>query len=64
MLWILIRSASLRALLMSTHNICFRQDIRKIIDTFWLKNGPYQELCLKPLTKEKQKQPAATSPTR
>ena len=35
MLWVLIRSASLRitnaeALLMNTHNICFRREIRKI----------------------------------
>ena len=28
MLWVLIRSASV--LLMSTHNICFRREIRKI----------------------------------
>ena len=29
MLWVLIRSAS-EVLLMSTHNICFRPEIRKI----------------------------------
>ena len=28
---------------MSTHNICFRQEIRKTA-TFWLKKVPYQEL--------------------
>ena len=31
MLWILIRSALLKALLMSTHNICFYGDLEKII---------------------------------
>ena len=28
---------------MSTHNICFPQEIRKIY--FYLKKAPYQELC-------------------
>ena len=30
---------------MSTHNIRFHREIRKNIDTFWLKKAPYQELC-------------------
>ena len=29
---------------MSTHNICFCREIRKV-DTVWLKKVPYQELC-------------------
>ena len=29
---------------MSTHNICFCQEIKKNRDTFWLKKVPYQEL--------------------
>ena len=35
---------------MSTHNICFRQKIRKNIDTFWLKKAHYQELCYNELS--------------
>ena len=31
---------------MSTHNICFRGDISKILIPFWLKKVPYQELCI------------------
>ena len=31
-------------LLMSTHNICFLEDIRKI-SVCWLKKVPYLELC-------------------
>ena len=31
---------------MSTHNICFRQEIRKNIATLWWKKVPYQELWI------------------
>ena len=41
MLWVLIRSTS-----KSTHNRCFCGEIRKNINTFWLKKKvAYQELC-------------------
>ena len=40
MMWVLFRSTSVRAydaLLMSTHKICFWSEIKKIINTYWLK---------------------------
>ena len=42
MLWVLIRSRSAKALLMSTYNICFCSEIRKI--SFWLEKRLYLEL--------------------
>ena len=30
---------------MSTHNIYFSQEIKKNVDTFWLKKAPCQKLC-------------------
>ena len=30
---------------MSTHNICFRREIRKISVIFCLKKAPYLDLC-------------------
>ena len=43
MLWLLIRSTSLNTSFMSNHNICFHGEIRKKINTFWLKTAPYLE---------------------
>ena len=60
MLWVLIRSEVLlmstnttyvvgthcsEVLLMSTHNISFCGEIKKIINTSWLKTVPCLELC-------------------
>ena len=46
MLWVLIRSTSLKVFLMSTHNVCFHGEIRKKYHYFLVKEVPYQKLCL------------------
>ena len=43
-LWVLIRSTSEReVLLMSTHNICFHGEIRKLPILIWLKKSVLSE---------------------
>ena len=31
-------------LILSTHNICFHGEIKKLLNSFWLKHVPYLEL--------------------